>query len=339
MVNNGNQRKCKNSNHKINHSKVLVALFACHFIFSCLNFTVGQMGNKSSASKRKDVATTPNINNIATNNTNIVLHHCNAESKTDSDDPETKINSTIPEILRDDTIDIKIRNKNLLIFGYIRNELSHSKQLIDFIFKIILKLYPLNDIKWSTSNYECSSRLKHSNSDLTLKRQGGKRSFAQPVATTGFVNTVITNEICKKFDIEFIIHGNYGDIYFGFISSKSALYNGNFNIGAPFKDDNKNRNISSYFHLWTQCRSLLYYDNINEPRILFNTEKSREAYKPGHDIIKLLFDFENDKIEIYIDNKYLDTLPLNGYKSILFGGSFYMNGTSIEIKGYNFHNN
>ena len=35
-------------------------------------------------------------------------------------------------------------NKHLSIFeyGYIPNELSHSKQLIDFIFKLILKLYP-----------------------------------------------------------------------------------------------------------------------------------------------------------------------------------------------------
>ena len=64
-------------------------------------------------------------------------------------------------------------------------------------------------------------------------------------------------------------------------------------------DGNKNINISSYFVLCTQCHSLLYYDNINEAKILFNAQKSREAFKPGNDIIKSIFDFDNDKRSLY----------------------------------------
>ena len=101
---------------------------------------------------------------------------------------------------------IKEEIKHLLIFGYIRNEIP-SKQLNNFIFKLILKLYPLNDIKWSGNSDECSICLKHLNSDVTLKWGFGLIGDSKQNAFTGFVNTVITNEMCKKFDIEFIING------------------------------------------------------------------------------------------------------------------------------------
>ena len=101
-------------------------------------------------------------------------------------------------------------------------------------------------------------------------------------------------------------------------------------------DEHKFRNISSYFYLVTHCYLLWYFDHINKFRVYLR-QRNKEAYKPGHDIIKLVFDFENDKIEVYINKSYIDTLPLN--KSILFGGSFYNNGTSIEIKECNFYNN
>ena len=43
-------------------------------------------------------------------------------------------------------------------------------------------------------------------------------------------------------------------------------------------------------------------------------------------------------MKFYTGNKYRYTFPLNGYKSILFGGSFFDNGTEIEIVNYNFCN-
>ena len=96
--------------------------------------------------------------------------------------------------------------------------------------------------------------------------------------------------------------------------------------------------ISSDFYLSTHSHSLIYNDNINESKYLFKTENSKEAYKPSHDIINLIFDFENDKIVIDIDNKYLDAFPLNGYKPILFGGPFFDNGTAIVIEKCHFYN-
>ena len=79
----------------------------------------------------------------------------NDENKTDSDDGS---NSDGPYSLNDNTISMKIKEKikKLLIFGYIRN-LMNLKQSINFIFKLILKFYPLNDIKWSRNYDECSS--------------------------------------------------------------------------------------------------------------------------------------------------------------------------------------
>ena len=146
------------------------------------------------------------------------------DDKPSTDDEIFDHDDRLPSILSDDSIQTKEERKQLSVFGYIRQILKETEypvEFIDNIAKLIIEFYPLNDIKWSRNDKECSA-FRHFNSD-----KGIKRADVQFGCCSCFINTVITNTMCAKFDIEFIVrpYGEY-EFYIGYITSLSALYDG-----------------------------------------------------------------------------------------------------------------
>ena len=193
------------------------------------------------------------------------------------------------------------KRTDLSTYGYIREELHENgnisnvnEELIHNIAQIIIKYHPLTDIKWSAKYGECSHGLTVSNNNSTIERNQWMFGFQ-----SCFIDTIITNEMCKRFEIEFVfIFINYpSDFHFGY-QSKDGQDLGGFN---------------------------------------FISAAAIESLDEG-DIIKVSFDFETDDWSIYHNDNYINKHSLNGIKSLLPGVSLLRSGGSVQIGNHNFYN-
>ena len=193
-------------------------------------------------------------------------------------------------------IKMKEKKSDVSTYGYIREELNENGiNMLNEALIIKKKEDPLINIKWSRDfGEECSTGINILNDDITIERSTFMFG-SQPC----FIDTIITNKMCKKFEIEFIII--------------QLSYSSDFNFGYKYKDKHGSGPIN------------------------FISASNIKSLKFG-DIIKLSFDFENDTLQIYHNNNYIKQVSLNGDKSILPGISLLNILDSIQIGNYNLYN-
>ena len=148
--------------------------------------------------------------------------------------------------------------------------------------------------------------------------------------TTCIFDHVISNETCDKFSITFEV------ISFGDNRNKP-----NFLIGYALKDEIEESmkdwttplgegGNSATSASWNSFMDSLYHNSLGH----FSKERRNVQYSVG-DKFTIIFDFEQRKAKLYLNDKEMDCTALNVIK-LWIGVSVLYAGTHIKMVGYKY---
>ena len=205
-----------------------------------------------------------------------------------------------------------------IVFGYVNND-SIFNIPIDIINIIVLYYY----IFFEFYTEKCGDGLQFIDKTVTLIDYNSTFS-------TCLFGELITEKICNKYEIHFqyTTQSTYFSFFFGYAKSKNSIKDWNDHIG-----DNENKKesvgifVGSYF-------DFTLYDENNYDKVL--QYKSAVKFK-NKDIFGLLFDFENDALQIYHNYNKADKLSLNKNKSVVIAISLVCKNDSVQILKHKFH--
>ena len=248
--------------------------------------------------------------------------------------------------------------RDLLISGYSR-ELSNTDTIVTELIGEIDNFCGEKEIKWDpNANYIGKTD--------TNKIQIGTQGYSSRIA---LVDAIISSKMCKRFDIEFSIQSYQANKCWwriGYVESKDHITRWSDKLGAR----STGKSVGIYLNvLWPEENVVgasktwqLRYD-VDRGKEIQNTlfypivpKKSKRKNKTNDEnvlsmdlskhlngstdkiLIKLLFDFVNDKVDVYVNGQSCENcIPLEGKKAIIPAVSMWMKGTIIEIGEFNFY--
>eukprot|EP01084_Bolivina_argentea_P167882 291245_1 len=209
----------------------------------------------------------------------------------------------------------------LLIYGYIR---EWNKQIPNDLIQKFIHFYPLGEIKFNTE--KCGWNLDFQKNDTVLKIKSSV--FAYPSAV---LNTVITNKMCKQFEIQYLVQHTCQFLAgFGYIPIQSFEdYDWHDGFGKRHVRNGGANDYSKGIYVMQACQqlSVAYRGNWGAEGL---NHAPLNSFESG-DIVKLLYDFENDKFSMYYKDKCVDGTSLNGHKNIIPGVCLSSDYITIEI--------
>ena len=263
--------------------------------------------------------------------------HSNVKKQKDEDDKSFDMSSLKAIIYEQDNIPVFLNSNklNLLIYGYIRewnndNVSNDSMTIPQDLLKTFILFYPINEIKFNSTKYGSALKFEKEHKIVGISTS----LFAYP---TAILNTIITDEICNRFEIEYVVkHTCQFLAGFGYIPLESwQYYNIHNGFGRQMLRGGTGKDYSKGMYVGQGCEYLAvsYRGHWYKERLNY---KPLKKFRSG-DIIKLVYDFDKDEFCMYYKDIFVDKTSLEGEKSIIPGVCLSFDYITLEIYDYTFH--
>ena len=199
------------------------------------------------------------------------------------------------------------------------------------------KFYPIDDITWNTEIKGHGIDFTKDNKQATFEPHTVMRYWCGKASL--FVNKIISDKMCKRFEIKYVHNGDLNISGFGYIPT-SAFYK--FDVYQALGDNGQQLGEDESVGLFLRNSKLEIITGDGFGNIKLDAKSLNDLNTDDKEgIIGLLFDFENDALEIYHDDTFVNKLGLDGHKSIIpaftFAGAGSFSSQALEIKECNFY--
>ena len=175
------------------------------------------------------------------------------------------------------------------------------------------KFHAINDITWNTQFIGHGIEFTKNDKMATFKPWTVKRFWGRLASL--FVNKIISNKMCKKFEIKYIVNGGLSKCGFGYIPTiafdkfnpRQALGNDNQQLG-------EDKSVGLYLDGQTTKLKVVTGHGFGNVKLDAKSLSNLSTRLLTGGIIGLLFDFENDQLEIYHNDTFVNKLCLEGHK-------------------------